>query len=168
MSADSKNTDQKPPAQASEPAPAEVPEGADDKTVGGPANKPDPVRRLTRIVLGDCVVLFVWYVLADRFTPWTDQARVQGFIVPITPKVSGRVISVDVELNQPVKADQVVARIDPNDYQLALRRAASDLEQAGQEVGAGGFPTRVFEARRRAFERFSARQTPCDPRNSST
>jgi multidrug resistance efflux pump len=109
-----------------------------DKAVGGEASKPDPVRKLTLIVLGVCVVLFVWYVLADRFTPWTDQARVQGFIVPITPKVSGRVISVDVELNEPVKADQVLAQIDPNDYELALRRAESDLELAGQDVGAGG------------------------------
>jgi len=138
MSADSRNTDQEPSEQSPEPGLQPAPQGADDKPVSGQAPKADPVRKLTRIVLGVCVVLFVWYVLADRFTPWTDQARVQGFIVPIAPKVSGRVISVDVKLNQPVTADQVLARIDPKDYELALRQAESDLELAGQDVGAGG------------------------------
>ena len=39
--------------------------------------KPDPVRRLTLIVLCVIVVLFIWYVAADRYAPWTDEARVQ-------------------------------------------------------------------------------------------
>ncbi len=138
MSDDSRETDQEPSEQPPQSAPPAAAEGVNDKAERGEASKPDPVRKLTLIVLGVCVVLFVWYVLSDRFTPWTDQARVQGFIVPITPKVSGRVISVNVELNQPVKADQVLARIDPKDYELALRSAKSDLELAGQDVGAGG------------------------------
>jgi len=58
--------------------------------------QPDPVRRSTRILLAIVVLLFVWYVLADRFAPWTDQARVQAWIVPITPKVSGKVKEVAV------------------------------------------------------------------------
>ncbi len=54
--------------------------------------KPDPVRRLTLIVVCVVIVLFVWYVAADRFAPWTDEARVQGYIVPIVAEVSGRVL----------------------------------------------------------------------------
>ena len=64
--------------------------------------KQDPVRWATLFVLIFCLFLFVWYVAADRLAPWTDQARVQGFIIPITPKVSGEVIKVNVV------ADQVV------------------------------------------------------------
>jgi multidrug resistance efflux pump len=52
----------------------------------------DPVHKFTFILLGIIAFLLVWYVLADRYTPWTDQSRVKGWIVPITPKVSGKLI----------------------------------------------------------------------------
>jgi len=34
-------------------------------------------------VVGLIVVSLVWYLLADRFTPYTQQARVQAFVVPV-------------------------------------------------------------------------------------
>jgi multidrug resistance efflux pump len=101
------------------------------------ANKPDPVTRTTLIVLAVCVLLFVWYLLADRFVPYTDIARVEAFVVPVVPQVSGTVIKVDTGLNQIVKQDQVVVQIDPNDYKLAVQQAEANLDKAGQEVGAG-------------------------------
>ncbi|MGB5541321.1 MAG: HlyD family secretion protein, partial [Gammaproteobacteria bacterium] len=33
----------------------------------------------------------VWYLQADRFTPYTSQARVQGYVVGVAPKVGGLV-----------------------------------------------------------------------------
>jgi multidrug resistance efflux pump len=59
--------------------------------------KPDPVRRFAWSVIAVISVLFIWYVAADRVAPWTDQARVAGWIVPITPKVSGKVKKVAVK-----------------------------------------------------------------------
>ena len=100
-------------------------------------NKPDPVRRMTLIVLAVCVLLFVWYLFADRFAPYTDIARVEAFVVPVVPQVSGTVIKVDSGLNQVVKQDQVVVQINPQDYELAVQQAEADLDMAGQEVGAG-------------------------------
>jgi len=98
--------------------------------------KQDPVRWLTLFVLIFCIFLFVWYVAADRLAPWTDQARIQGFIIPITPEVSGDVIRVNVVADQIVKAGDLLLEIDPKDYEIAVRRAESDLELAGQDVGA--------------------------------
>ena len=98
--------------------------------------KQDPVRWLTLFVLIFCIFLFVWYVAADRLAPWTDQARIQGFIIPITPEVSGDVIRVNVVADQIVKAGDLLLEIDPKDYEIAVRRAESDLELAGQNVGA--------------------------------
>ncbi|MDJ0957519.1 MAG: hypothetical protein QNI91_11695, partial [Arenicellales bacterium] len=57
----------------------------------GTSKERDPVDRYTKILLIIVAVLFVWYVAADRLAPWTDQARIDGFVVPITPKVSGKV-----------------------------------------------------------------------------
>lgn len=99
--------------------------------------KQDPVRWLTLFVFILCLFLFVWYVAADRLAPWTDQARVQGFIIPITPEVSGNVIKVNVVADQVVRKGELLLEIDPEDYEIAVRRAESNLELAGQDVGAG-------------------------------
>jgi len=98
--------------------------------------KQDPVRWATLFVFIFCLFLFVWYVAADRLAPWTDQARVQGFIIPITPEVSGEVIRVNVVADQVVNAGELLLEIDPEDYEIAVHRAESDLELAGQDVGA--------------------------------
>jgi multidrug resistance efflux pump len=98
--------------------------------------KPDPVRRLTLIVLCAIIVLFVWYVAADRFAPWTDEARVNGFVVPMVPQVSGRVVEMNVENDQVVETGQALLHIDPRNYEIAVRGAQAALDTAGQEVGA--------------------------------
>lgn len=98
--------------------------------------KDDPVHRMTKIVLYTSLALFVLYLFTDRLAPWTDQARVQTYVIPIVPQVSGNVIDVNVEKDQVVKAGDVLFKIDPSDYLLARESAESALEQAGQEIGA--------------------------------
>ena len=110
------------------------------------APKGDPVRRFTRIVVGLLIALFIWYVLADRLAPWTDQARVIGFTVPVAPKVSGKVKQVDVVENQFVEAGDLLAKIDPREYELNLQRAEAALEIAGQETGADTAGVKAVEA----------------------
>ncbi|MEH6577765.1 MAG: HlyD family secretion protein [Amphritea sp.] len=97
----------------------------------------DPVHRVTKIVLYTVLVIFIMYLIVDRLAPWTDQARVQTYVVPIVPQVAGNVIKVNVEKNQVVEPGDILFKIDPSDYQLALDRAESELELAGQEIGAG-------------------------------
>lgn len=96
----------------------------------------DPVARWTRILLIVVGLLFLWYISADRVAPWTDQARVDGFIVAITPRVSGKVKKVNVVQDQLVEAGDVLAKIDPRPYELTVQRAEARLEIAGQETGA--------------------------------
>jgi len=97
----------------------------------------DPVHRLTKIVLGIVAFLFIWYVSADRLAPWTDQARVQAYIVPIVPQVSGVIKRIDVVQDQEVQAGDVLLQVDKSDYELAVQKAESELEIAGQNIGAG-------------------------------
>jgi multidrug resistance efflux pump len=94
-----------------------------------------------------CAALFVWYVAADRFTPYSDQARVDGFVVPMVPEVSGPVIDVAVEINQPVEAGELLLKIDPREYQLAVEAAEADLERAGQNIGTGTADIAAAESR---------------------
>ena len=96
----------------------------------------DPVKKITRISLIVIAIIFVWYVAADRLAPWTDQARVQAYVVPIVSQVAGRVIEVNVGKDQEVQQGDVLLKIDPSDYQLAVDNAETNLEIAGQDIGA--------------------------------
>ncbi|WP_444436394.1 HlyD family secretion protein [Pseudomonas sp. A6] len=60
----------------------------------------------------------------------TDDAYVRADFTLVAPKVAGIVDSVLVEDNQSVKAGQVLARIDPRDYQTALAAAGAELLSA--------------------------------------
>jgi multidrug resistance efflux pump len=97
----------------------------------------DPVKRITRIALIVIAIIFVWYVAADRLAPWTDKARVQAYIVPIVSQVAGRVVEINVGKDQEVQQGDVLLKIDPADYQLAVENAETNLELAGQDIGAG-------------------------------
>ncbi len=96
----------------------------------------DPVKRITGIVLVLVMLMLLWYVVADRFAPWTDQARVQTYIIPVVPQVSGRVTAVKVSKDQEVHQGDVLLKIEQTDYLLAVEQAEADLELAGQEIGA--------------------------------
>lgn len=96
----------------------------------------DPVEHFTRIAAIVVGFIFVWYILADRHAPWTDQARVEAYVVPIVPQVSGIVTEVDVTDDHPVKTGETLLKIQPEDYELAVSRAESELELAGQDTGA--------------------------------
>ena len=112
----------------------------------GPSNEPEasapmqpapnPVRRWTFIVLALAIVLFAWYLRADRVTPYTSQARVNALVVPIAPEVSGTVTAVSVSNNQAVEAGQELFQIDIARYQLAVDTAQANYQSATQAVGA--------------------------------
>jgi membrane fusion protein, multidrug efflux system len=99
------------------------------------------VRRLA--ILGGVVVIAV---LAGLFLYYhnresTDDAQVDGHITPVASKIYGKVAQVLVDDNQPVKAGQVLVKIDPRDYQAnldqakaALALAESDAQSAGVDV----------------------------------
>jgi multidrug resistance efflux pump len=95
----------------------------------------DPVKKITHIALVVIAVLFVWYIVADRLAPWTDQARVQAYVVPIVSQVAGRVVEINVGKDQEVQQGDVLLKIDPADYQLAVDNAETELDLVGQDIG---------------------------------
>jgi len=113
---------------------------ASEPSASTPAAKtqppPNPVRRLTLIVMAVGVVLFLYGIAADRITPYTAQALVQASLVKIAPEVSGRVIEIGVGTDQRVEGGKILFRIEPDQYVLAVRRAEAQLETVGQSIGA--------------------------------
>jgi membrane fusion protein (multidrug efflux system) len=109
--------------------------------------EPPPVRRsflrahAVALVIGAIVLVilaiggvWLWNYLSSFES--TDDAQIDGHIYPISPRVSGRVIAVNADANQSVKAGQVLVRLDPTDYKVALERAKADLAQAQADARA--------------------------------
>jgi membrane fusion protein, multidrug efflux system len=60
----------------------------------------------------------------------TDDAEVDGHLVPISPRIAGTLVEIAVNDNQEVKEGQELVRLDPRDYQVALEQAKADLADA--------------------------------------
>ena len=147
---DNKTKEQlKPEGETSAPdqaEPSQFKPPTEEAEASGDGVKSDPVRRMTLIVLSIVIFLLVWYLLSDRFVPYTDQAKVKGYVVPIVPEVSGTVTEINVSKNQIVSEGNVLVRIDPQRYAAVLASAEADLVSAEQEIGAGGAAVRSAEA----------------------
>ena len=115
-------------------------------------NAPETVKRGGVIIALLIMVSLAWYLAADRYTPYTSQARVQGYVVGVAPQVSGIVTEVLVENNQRVEPGQPLFRIDPTQYDIALARAQSDYENAKRQVEAGDASVEAARANLRAAE----------------
>ena len=114
--------------------PARQPEKA-PATASAPApTRMDPVRKWVLIFGAFCLFLLAWYMAADRYTPFTTQARVNAFVVPIAPQVAGEILTVDVRTNQIVKKGQLLAQIDPARYELAVAAAEAQLALTEQNL----------------------------------
>ncbi|GIU09495.1 MULTISPECIES: HlyD family secretion protein [unclassified Shewanella] len=98
--------------------------------------KNNKIRKATNIILIVVSFLFVFHLIADRFIPSTDLGRIRGYVVPISPQVSGEIIDILVEPNTLIKQGDVLAKINPQDYEIALHQAEQSLKKAGQNVGA--------------------------------
>lgn len=108
-----------------------------DPVDNAPAKKAPPVMKGALIVVALIVVSLSWYLTADRFTPYTDQARLQGYVVGVAPQVSGIVREVWISNNQYVEEGQQLFQIDPQQYEIALQKAVSDLESARRQIESG-------------------------------
>jgi multidrug resistance efflux pump len=99
----------------------------------GPAQAPaNPMRKVILVALILLLVLFAYHVLADRYTPYSSQARVETFLTQVAPEVAGDVQQVAVRDNARVRKGQLLFRIDPEPYQLAVRSAEANLSVALQ------------------------------------
>lgn len=94
------------------------------------------VRLTTLILLAIIVLLFIWYLVADRLTPYTASARLQAFVVAVVPDVSGYVTEVPVKKNQLAQAGETLLQVETRRFELAVETAEAELELAGQDVGA--------------------------------
>ncbi len=128
-------------------------EGDESEAPGEPEAKTrDPVRTWTLRLLVLSLVILVAYLVFDRMTPYSSQARVHALVVPIAAEVSGTVVEVAVATNQRVTAGNLLFRIDPTQYELAVAGAEASLDAARESVGGSEAGIPAAEANVRAAE----------------
>jgi len=76
------------------------------------------------------------YYLANEPYVSTDDAFVRAAKESVNARVSGQVVEVAVKDNQHVRKDQLLFRIDPEPYQIAVDQAEARLGSARLQVGA--------------------------------
>ncbi|APV49373.1 multidrug transporter [Betaproteobacteria bacterium GR16-43] len=82
------------------------------------------------VVIIPVVALTILILLLNVFAPSSSDVRVLKYVVNIVPQVKGKVIEVPVEPNRLVKKGQVLFKIDPTPYQLAVKSLEAQLASA--------------------------------------
>ncbi|MFZ3266211.1 MAG: biotin/lipoyl-binding protein, partial [Terriglobales bacterium] len=85
------------------------------------------------MILAVIVVLVIGGVLLWRYLgsyESTDDAQADVHLYPVSARVSGYVVRVNVDDNQWVQKGAVLVEVDPKDYEVAVAQAQANLENA--------------------------------------
>lgn len=99
--------------------------------------KKGSAKKVSIIVIVLTIVIMLFNVLSSRFTPSTNQARVQGLNLSLAPMVSGYVTRVDVGLHSEVMEGDTLFVIDRKPFEIAVIQAEINLENVTQNLSAG-------------------------------
>jgi len=135
-------------AEPSIQAPEEVNRG-NSRTIGtgvGPGRPPahrTKVRRRILFVSLGLVAVVSSVLLYGHLAAWesTDDAQIDGYIYPVSSRVSGYVTRVTVDDNQFVEAGTVLVELDPEDYKVALATTRATL--SNDQASAAALQTNV-------------------------
>lgn len=108
----------------------------DKESLDENTSKKSPIKLITRIVLIISSIFFIWYILSERHTPYTDQARIKGLITPITSRVSGNITNINIKLHKKIKTGDTLFQIDKKPFEIAVSKAEADIDNATQSVAA--------------------------------
>ncbi|MGA3212804.1 MAG: HlyD family secretion protein [Terriglobales bacterium] len=123
--------EENPPGSVSETSPtASSPLKA--RNYAPPARR-SPTRRRNFIILAVAVIVvigsvFLWRYLSSYES--TDDAQVDVHLYPVSARVSGYVVRVNVDDNQWVEKGTALVEIDPKDYEVAVAQAQASLASA--------------------------------------
>lgn len=118
--------------------------------------RPGAGTRIGAVVVATLIIVsLILYFAGDRLTPYSSQARIQAFVVPVAAEVSGKVQKVYIKNNDEVQQGQPLFEIDPSQYLIALQRGRADYESIRRSVNASAA---AVEAARASLEAAEASQ----------
>ena len=86
------------------------------------------------IIIAGVLLLYRHFTLYES----TDDAQIDGYVYPISPRVAGFVTRVTIDNNQYVEAGTVLAQLDPKDYEVAVAEAKSTFANDQASAAAQG------------------------------
>jgi multidrug resistance efflux pump len=89
---------------------------------------------LATAALGGIIGIALLLLIMNYNHPFTTNARIYFSVTPVLPGVRGRVIEVPVQANTPLKAGDVLFRIDPKPYEYVVDQKKAALAEAEQNV----------------------------------
>ena len=97
-----------------------------------------PAKKVRRnIIIATVVILMIvvagFLYWRSTFTEDTDDAQVDGNLYQVSSRVAGQVVKVYVDEEEPVKAGQLIAEVDPRDFQVSLEQAEAQLANSKAE-----------------------------------
>lgn len=98
-----------------------------------PAIAESKAKRMYFIVGGAVVLLLLGYAVYAFLSSGketTDDSQVAADVVPVSARVAGQVVSVNIVENQPVHKGDLVAQLDPQDAQVKVAQAEGELATA--------------------------------------
>jgi membrane fusion protein, multidrug efflux system len=118
-----------PPTGADKDRPSDVP--TEPAPPARRTGRPQPRKRI--FYIGGILLLliagfFLWIYLSSYES--TDDAQVDVHLAPVSARISGYVIAVNVGDNQYVEKGSVLVEIDPKDYEVAVAQARANLANA--------------------------------------
>ena len=103
----------------------------ENKELKDESNQKKALKKKLLIVIGVVIVIIVGLFVHNALKyQSTDDAYVETTTVQVAPRVSGQIIEVHVDDNQRVKKGDLVAVIDPADYEIKLEQAEAKYEKA--------------------------------------
>src|SRR5216110_2415400 len=125
------------------PAPSTPPSRNGRSTASAETVKTSTRKKFVLPIVGAIGLLILFWAFQKwsygRSHQSTDNAQVDGHIVPVLAKVGGFVKTVSVNENDHVNAGQVLVQLDDADYVVRLQQAQADLAAAEATAGGGGF-----------------------------
>jgi len=91
--------------------------------------------------------LTVLILLLNIVAPSSHDVRVINYVVPINPPVRGLVIEVPIEPNRPIKKGDVLFRIDPVPYQIAVDKGEANVRALQQQLKSSESANAINEAK---------------------
>jgi len=107
---------------------------------------PSRRRGIVIVVLVVLVAAAVGLWWRSTFSEDTDDAQINGHLIQISSRIAGQVAKVYVEENQVVKTGDVIAELDPRDYQVAVENAEAAVASAEANAAAANVNIPVITA----------------------
>ena len=105
----------------------------DDAEIAQPPSRRRAIVVVVVVILAAVAVALWWH---GTFSEDTDDAQVNGHLIQVSSRIGGQVLKVDVAENQVVKQGDLIAELDPADYQVAVENAEAQLASAQANAAA--------------------------------